>query len=132
MRPRTVRWLAILAFAPGLLGSVPSRPSLAADAAITEARLMAAAEMALVDLGYALEAPDGFPDSQSDAALARIKAGLGLPGDAPLTPELVDAVAAMSAARRAGLLALAERRRAGEVDAVLAAQGPRPLARVDP
>ncbi|MFO1068387.1 MAG: hypothetical protein U1E14_07675 [Geminicoccaceae bacterium] len=121
MRARTARRIALFALAAGLLGGVPACPAFASDPTMAEARLMARAEIALVDLGYALDAPDGFPDAQSGAALARIKGDLGLPGDAPLTPELVDAVAAMATARRAGLLALAERRRSAEARLVLAA-----------
>ena len=133
MCPRLARPLAAFGVACGLLAGVLPCPAQAGtlDPAIAEARLMARAEMALVDLGYDLAAPDGFPDAQSDAALARIKNGLGLPGEAPLTPELADAVAAMAAARRATLLALAERRRSAEERLVLAAEEYAVLARID-
>jgi hypothetical protein len=88
---------------------------------IDGARLYAGAEIALVDLGYTIDYPDGFPDPQSEAALAALRGFLALPADTPLRASLVAALASLAQARSDGLRAAAEIRLAREQAAIVGA-----------
>jgi hypothetical protein len=112
--------LAALGFGLSTFGAGPAIAG--GPVQIDAARLYAGAEIALVDLGYTIDFPDGFPDPQSEAAIGDLRRYLALPPDTPLRASLVEALVALAQARSDGLLAAAEIRRMREQAAILTAQ----------
>jgi hypothetical protein len=98
------------------------------DDRILGARLVASAEMALTNLGYRIDWPDGLADPQSEAALVAVRAFLALPADTPLRPSLVEALTAMARARADGMRAAADSRRLREQNAIMDEQRDRTVA----
>lgn len=90
------------------------------EARLVEMRQIAAVELALVDLGYVVDAPDGYMDPQSAVALEDVARRFRIPSPAPVGEAFVEAMRAVIGAQAEARRQLAVARRHAETRLIAA------------